>query len=264
MPRTLTEHVNDAVEHTILTKDEGPAVEVFNPNGDALICLVCEHASAFIPASLDGLGVAPEHRLSHAAWDPGAFEVSRALSQKLNAPFVAARVSRLVYDCNRPPSAPDAMPAKSEVVDVPGNSGLSDAQKAARIAEVYDPFHETVAQTLNGFAQPPSLVTIHSFTPVWHGTKRDVELGLLHDADDRLAKAMLAAAPAGFDTRLNAPYSATDGVTHTLRKHAIPRGVQNVMIEIRNDLITDQTGVTRFADCLSAMLTQALATQVAQ
>ncbi len=253
--------MSTAREHTILGPDDGPAAEVINPRGSAPICLVCEHASAFIPATLGDLGLAPEHRQSHAAWDIGGRDLATALSQRLDAPLVASRVSRLVYDCNRPPNAPGAIPEKSEVVEVPGNVGLSDAARAARATEVYDPFRSLLKTTLDGFAEPPVLVTIHSFTPVWFGQPREVELGLLHDSDDRLARAMLAEAPDGLDTRLNAPYSVTDGVTHTLREHAIPRGVQNVMIEVRNDLVSDAAGVARFAGILDTMLTRALATQ---
>nr|WP_281496156.1 N-formylglutamate amidohydrolase [Marivita sp. S6314] len=241
--------------------DEGPAAEVINPDGAAPVCLVCEHASAFIPASLKDLGVSPDQRFSHAAWDIGGRDLAMALSHALDAPLVASRVSRLVYDCNRPPSAPDAIPAKSEVINVPGNAHLGEADRVARIAEVYHPFRQTLHTTLDGFVSPPTLVTIHSFTPVWHGQKRDVQLGLLHDSDDRLAKAMLDAAPNGVNTQLNAPYSVTDGVTHTLREHAITRGLQNVMIEVRNDLISDPNGVARFAEILTDMLTHALAMQ---
>lgn len=252
-----------AGEHTILGQDEGPAAEVINLRGKTPICLVCEHASAFIPAALDGLGVAPEHRRSHAAWDIGGLDLAVALSERLDAPLVASRVSRLVYDCNRPPSARDAIPERSETVDVPGNQRLTDADRSARVTEVYEPFREMLRRTLDRFAEPPALVTIHSFTPVWFGQPRAVELGLLHDSDDRLARAMLAAAPAGMDARLNAPYSVTDGVTHTLREHAIPRGLRNVMIEVRNDLISDAAGVARFTEILCAMLSGALAIRVA-
>jgi predicted N-formylglutamate amidohydrolase len=80
------------------------------------------------------------------------------------------------------------------------------------------------------------LVTIHSFTPVYNGVRRSCEIGILHDADSRLADAMLAGT-IPFKMERNVPYSASDGVTHTLRTHAIPRGWPNVMIEIRNDLI---------------------------
>ena len=254
--------MNKTSTHTILADTEQPAAEVVTPQGKAPICLVCEHASAFIPASLNNLGVAPEQRLSHAAWDIGGRALAVALSQKLDAPLVMSRVSRLVYDCNRPPSATDAIPSKSEVIDVPGNLNLSASDRAARIADVYEPFKARLTTMLDTFETPPTLVTIHSFTPIWHGQPRDVQLGLLHDSDDRLAKAMLANAPDGIDSRLNAPYSVTDGVTHTLREHAIPRGLQNVMIEVRNDLISDAAGVETYATILAHMLTNALTPKV--
>ncbi len=249
--------------HTILGPDDWPAAEVINPQGTAPICLVCEHASAYVPASLAHLGVAPEHRKSHAAWDIGGLDLAVALSTRLNAPVVASRVSRLVYDCNRPPSAVGAIPERSEIVDVPGNVGLSDVARSARASEVYEPFRTLLEATLDQFDRPPALVTIHTFTPVWFGQPRDVELGLLHDRDDRLARAMLANRPDDLNAQLNAPYSVTDGVTHTLREHAIPRGLQNVMIEVRNDLVSDAAGVARFADILNTMLTKALAKQEA-
>ncbi|MFP7569491.1 N-formylglutamate amidohydrolase [Marivita sp. S2033] len=256
--------VSIKASHKVLGEDEGPAAEVINPDGTAPICLVCEHASAFFPASVNHLGVAPEHRESHAAWDIGGRDLAVALADRLDAPLVASRVSRLVYDCNRPPSATAAIPEKSEAIDVPGNLNLTETERAARICEVYDPFRNLLRATLDGFATPPALVTVHSFTPVWFGEPRDVELGLLHDSDDTLALAMLRAAPEDLDARLNAPYSVTDGVTHTLREHGIARGLQNVMIEVRNDLISDPAGVSRFATLLSDMLTRALNREAAQ
>ena len=50
---------------------------------------------------------------------------------------------------------------------------------------------------------------------------------------------MLTAAAADFPYKLerNVPYSAADGVTHTLKVHGVARGWPNVMLEIRNDLI---------------------------
>ena len=243
---------------SILASDDGPVAEVINPSGAADMCLVCEHASPAIPSSLNGLGLAEDERLSHAAWDIGALDLTRALAERLDAPAVVARISRLVYDCNRPPDAPGAITERSENIVVAGNQNLPDAARAARIAEIYEPFHATVTEALDGFRTPPALVTIHSFTPVWMGQPRDVELGLLHDTDDRLAKAMMAHRDARVDTQLNAPYDAHDGVTHMLQRHALPRGLQNVMIEVRNDLIDDPEGVERFADILAPMLTQAL------
>lgn len=217
----------------------GPPVEVIDPGGAAGLVLVCEHASADIPPVLGDLGLAPDARHSHAAWDIGAAALARRLSQMLSAPLVEARLSRLVYDCNRPPKAPDAIPSRVEAHDVPGNRGLDAAHRAARAAAIHDPFHAALARTL---ADRPdaALVTIHSFTPVWNGTPREVEIGFLHGADDRLAQAMLAAVPAGWVAALNAPYGPSDGVLHTIDRHGTAAGRASVMIEIRNDLLATQ------------------------
>ncbi len=247
--------------YQILTPADGHPAEVLNAAGRAPICLVCEHASAVIPPSLGTLGLAPEHRYSHAVWDLGAEDLARDLSRRLDAPLVLARVSRLVHDLNRPPGAPGAAPVQSGEIPVPGNRDLSEAERAARIAEIYEPFHARLSEVLDGFDAPPVLVTIHSFTPVWNGRTRRTELGLLHDADDRLAKAMLAEADGSLVTELNEPYSAQDGVTHTLARHATARGLTNVMIEVRNDLLDGAADAARIGAVLEPILAAALKTE---
>ena len=235
----------------------GDVARVENPGGTHAIVLVCEHASAAIPSAFGDLGLSPAARESHIAWDPGALAVARAMSERLNAVLVRSCVSRLVYDCNRPPEAADAMPARSEVFDIPGNAALTDADRAARIATFYRPFEALLDRTLA--AHPaPVVVTIHSFTPVYAGRPRAVEIGVLHDADARLADALLADPLPGLRTERNAPYGPQDGVTHTLCRHALPTGRPNVMLEIRNDLIaTPETAAAmgqRLADWLSRAL----------
>ena len=232
----------------------GPVFEVVKKGGAAPLCLVCEHASARIPPALQNLGLAAADRLSHAVWDPGAEALARRLSLTFDAPLVLSRISRLVIDCNRPPTRPDAVPHTVERITVPGNRGLTDAARAARIAEVYDPFHACVAETLEGFSAPPALVTIHSFAPVWHGERRMAEIGLLHDADPGLAKRMMCAAAGPFDVALNVPYSQADGVTHLLQQHGTARGLKCAMIEVRNDLLATESGVERVAEAIAPML----------
>lgn len=228
--------------------------------GGSRVVLVCEHASRRIPAPFDGLGLSTADSASHAAWDIGAWDVTKRMAAHLDASVVAASVSRLVYDCNRPPDAPDAMPARSEVIEVPGNRDLSAQDKAARVESYYRPFHGAMQRAL-AHATDPIIVTIHSFTATYHGTPRMVEIGILHDADTRLADAMLQVADAHTNLRVarNAPYGPSDGVTHTLREHALPAGHHNVMVEIRNDLITTPAQHDAMAVMLSRWLLDALA-----
>ncbi len=238
-------------------------VETINTGGPAPVVLVCEHASKFIPAYLNGLGLSEEAASSHAAWDPGALAVATLLSTKLNAPLIAQRISRLVYDCNRPPEAPSAMPEKSEIYEVPGNVSLSDEQRQDRVNKFYRPFQSEVMQTINAkyaSGQRPVMITIHSFTPVYNGKIRPVEVGVLHDSDTRFADALLdALCPSDLcDIQRNQPYGPEDGVTHTLINQAQSRGLLNVMIEIRNDLIAERADQMKIADLLGEAILQVL------
>ena len=186
-------------------------------------------------------------------------EVSAQMALRLNAVLVASRTSRLVFDCNRPPDASDAMPEQSEVFKIPGNVDLTAGQKADRVAAYYQPFHATVAEVI-AQKQRPILITVHSFTPVYNGKVRDVEIGVLHDSDARLADALLSRTGARMPhmVRRNDPYGPQDGVTHTLRKHAIPDGNLNVMLEVRNDLISSREAQIEMADLLSDWMSEAL------
>ena len=223
-----------------LTDDaKSNVVSVFGGDRAADILLICEHASNHIPAKFENLGLGEEALKSHVAWDPGAAEVTRLLAKRFNAPAVLSGISRLVYDCNRPPSAKDAMPEQSEVYHIPGNANLTELQKKQRVEDYYQPFEDAIAKVLNEHDVAPILVTIHSFTPTYHGKKREVEVGILHDEDSLIADAMLDYADQHEElcVRRNEPYGAEDGVTHTLKHHGIRNGLANVMIEIRNDLL---------------------------
>ncbi|MBZ0129804.1 MAG: N-formylglutamate amidohydrolase [Rhodobacteraceae bacterium] len=221
--------------------------------------ILCEHASNRFPARIGDLGLSDEAKISHAAWDPGALALATGMARHLRAPLVAATVSRLIYDCNRPPEAADAVPATSERFDIPGNRDLKPADRAARARAVYEPFSAEVSRVLD-LARPQALVTIHTFTPVYFGQPREVEIGILHDSDTRLADHVLDATTGGpWKVMRNQPYGPADGVTHSLRKHALARGLANVMIEVRNDLVADAAGLAAIGAFLNDAVQRALA-----
>ncbi|MDD9977825.1 MAG: N-formylglutamate amidohydrolase [Boseongicola sp.] len=248
----------DVLPMQILSPKDGPAAEVVNLGGRAAICLVCEHASRRIPESLGTLGLSTDDQSSHAAWDLGAGDLARQLSGRLDAPLVLGRISRLVHDCNRPPEQSDATPERTETIDIPGNRNLTSEERSARAREVYEAFHQLLSDTLDGFDTKPVLVTVHSFTPQWFGKKRDTQIGLLHDASDGMARAMMEVAPDKYKTELNQPYSAADGVTHLLAKHGTSRSIDNVMIEVRNDLLDDDAAIEDMAKTLTPMIEAAI------
>ena len=233
-----------------------PIIE--NPGAASPVILVCEHASNHIPAPWGDLGLTEAQARAHIAWDPGALGLARGLAARMDATLIHAPVSRLVYDCNRGPDMPGAMPARSEVHDVPGNAAIDAAERLARTKAVYLPWANglhTLIATRIATGRRPILITIHSFTPVYFGKPRAVEFGIIHDADPALALAVHAASRGtGLNAQVNEPYSAKDDVTHTLRLQATPYGLPNVMLEIRNDLIADTAAEEAMAARLAPVL----------
>ncbi|HWU64645.1 MAG TPA: N-formylglutamate amidohydrolase [Ensifer sp.] len=251
---------------SVLSADEIDPVGVELAGGQGPFVIVCEHASSTLPRAMGDMGLSEETRLSHIAWDPGALAVARMLSARFDSPLVFQKFSRLVYDCNRPPESPAAMPAKSEIFAVPANETIDGAERLARTRALYRPFHAAISKLIDertcaGLAT--SLITVHSFTPVYFGKPRAVEVGILHDADSRFADGILSAAASDrrYDLRRNEPYGPADGVTHSLILHGISRGIPNVMIEVRNDLIADQTGQGVMAGYLSELIAEAIGAQ---
>ena len=244
-----------------LRAETGPSFDIVNAQGRSPVVLICEHASNYIPSSFASLGLKESDLQRHIAWDIGAEGTSRLLSRLLDAPLILQRYSRLLYDCNRGPENPSAIPEVSETTEIPGNRNLSVEDKLWRINHIARPFHHAIEQFLDTRAAKSMRaipVSIHSFTKVYKGKERAVELGLLFDRDPWLANHLVKSFP-GVNTQLNEPYGPKDGVMHLMNLHASPRGLNHLMIEIRNDLIETERGQQQWAQRLSIPLQQAAA-----
>lgn len=238
----------------------GEPATVTNGKGRGRLVIACDHASNHIPAEFGMLGLAPAELDRHIAWDPGAAPVARMMSSLLDAPLVESGISRLVCDCNRAPDAPDLIAEESESTLVPGNRGLDAAERARRAALAHAPFHAALARVIEArlaARQETWLVTVHSFTPVYRGSWRPWEIGIVHDEDERLSMPLIEALrrrePA-LKVGRNQPYSPADRVYYTLERHARARGLPCAMIEIRNDEIASSAGQRRFGQMLAEIL----------
>ncbi|WP_110570992.1 N-formylglutamate amidohydrolase [Yoonia vestfoldensis] len=234
------------------------------------VILICEHASNHFvePWLIDDADLLA----SHAASDPGALDLALALGPLLaqqhgGAELVHAPLSRLIYDLNRSPDRPDACPAQTELHHIVLNDALGVTERLARMESLYLPFHNLVRARIAralALGRRPVVLTIHSFSPTWHGLPRTVEFGVIHDDLPRLARQIVAeAGDLALKTELNAPYSAADHVTHTLRLHALPYGLDNAMLEFRNDLIATPADRAALSQRLARVLSRAI-TKVAE
>lgn len=222
-------------------------VTVERSDGAGPLVLVCDHASNEIPAGFSALGVASAAMTAHVAWDPGALQVAQAIAAATDSALIYPRASRLLLDCNRTPDAPGSIVERSEDTEVPGNRDLPLAERLARVRRIYTPFHAAIDAVIDARLArkaPTSVIAIHSFTPVYHGSARPWDVGVLYDRDRRLADRLLAGLRADGDIVVgdNEPYAPRDGVYHTLSRHAEARLLPSVMIEIRNDRLADRAG----------------------
>jgi predicted N-formylglutamate amidohydrolase len=240
-----------------------PPFSVVNENGASPFVLVCEHASRFIPKSYEGLGL-PESELSrHIAWDIGAQEVAVRLGQFLDAPLILAGYSRLIIDLNRPLGSPTSIPEISELTAVPGNIGLGEDERNRRAALYFTPFHNKLTEILDARLARggrPIVVGIHSFTSVFKGVSRPWHGGILFRRSASFGKAF-AAALGGEDERVaeNQPYQIGGESDYTVPVHGEARGLEAVLVEMRQDLIADDRGAAKWAERLAVALSASLA-----
>jgi predicted N-formylglutamate amidohydrolase len=225
-------------------------VEILNESGSSEIVLLCEHASNHIPAEYADLGLPPEQLQRHIAWDIGAAAVTRRLSTLLGAPAFLGTYSRLFIDLNRPIDAPDSIPVRSEDTDVPENAKLDLLQRTRRADLVFTPFHRRVAAHLDrrNAGQPVRLVSIHSFTPIFFGVARPWDAGVLFDRAVGLGHqtAERLRSP-GLTIGVNEPYKTDRLGDYAIPIHGDDRNIPAIMIEIRNDLISDAVGIEQWA-----------------
>jgi predicted N-formylglutamate amidohydrolase len=251
------------MEHLpLLGEGDPPPVRVLRPRGGSPFVLTGDHAGRAFPRRLGDLGLSEIELGRHIAWDIGIAAVTGLLSDALDAPAVLQAYSRLVIDCNRRPQWDSSIPTVSETTAIPGNVGISPRQRAARCREIFQPYHDRIAELLDaraGGGRRSVLVAMHSFTPIFKGVARSVELGVLYNPDARdtsLPRIMLDLLRAEGDLVVgdNQPYAITGNSDYTVPVHGEARGLPHVEIEIRQDLIADAAGQAAWAARLAGLL----------
>jgi predicted N-formylglutamate amidohydrolase len=245
----------------LLDREDVPPVHEHNAAGRSPFLLTSDHYGRSIPRRLGDLGLSASALARHIAWDIGIAGVADALSKHLDAHLIAQRYSRLVIDCNRPPGAASSIPRLSEATIIPGNEGLAHDDVKARRGAIFDPYHRRIAEAIDRRLRdglPTVLVSLHSFTPLYAGVARPWHIGTLYHRDGRLPPLLLKWLRAEADLVVgdNEPYAVSDETDYTIPVHGEARGLMNSGIEIRQDLIADQSGQQQWADRLARILAQ--------
>ncbi len=223
--------------------------------------ILCDHATNVVPPWVPDrqLGLPADELERHIAFDIGAAGVAVRLAERLNAPVVLSNFSRLVIDPNRGEDDPTLVRRLYDETIIPANRHMDAAEIERRLDTCYRPYHDAV-ERMAARRSDTSIVSIHSFTPqLRHKSPRPWHVGLLFAEDTRLSLplAELLARDETLVIGLNEPYSGfLPG--DTIDRHAIRKGRQNTLIELRSDLIEDEAGQADWAERLADVLPEAL------
>jgi predicted N-formylglutamate amidohydrolase len=198
----------------------------------------------------------------HIAWDIGAAALAKRLADALDAFLIIQTYSRLAIDCNRPPHSPSSIAPISESTPIPGNQHVGPADADARRRQIFQPYHDRVSAELdarNVLGRSTILVALHSFTPEFKGENRPWDIGVLYNRDAQLARILLALfrGESGLVVGDNQPYSVSDETDYTIPIHDERRSIPHVELEIRQDLLADESGQMACAQRLVRALRRA-------
>lgn len=227
------------------------------------VVFLCDHAQNTIPAEYRNLGLPPDQLSRHIAYDIGAETLTMRLAELCGAPAVMSQFSRLLIDPNRGEDDPTLVMRFSDGAIVPGNARIGDDEIARRIDRFFRPYDQAISETIETSMATgvlPVIVSIHSFTPFWRGVARPWEVGILWATDGRFSRPLIDALRDEGDLTVgdNEPYQgALKG--DVIDRHALRRGLSNTLIEVRQDLIADPSGVAAWAERLYRLMKPILA-----
>ena len=232
--------------------------EWVNRDGGGPVLLLCEHASNWMPEDYGGLGLSQSDRERHIAWDIGAAAVARRIAERTGAPLILSGASRLLIDLNRPLTSRSSIPEQSEATAVPGNIGIAEAEREARAERWFHPFQREVQGWLDrakARGERPAVVGIHSFTPVFLGVRRPWHVGILYRKSAAYAGRLIEGL-GGAEAMIagNQPYQIDDDSDYTVPVHGEARGLESVLVELRQDLVAGPRGQAEWADRLTPLL----------
>jgi predicted N-formylglutamate amidohydrolase len=205
------------------------------------LVVTCEHASSAVPARYAEAFRAWSAALAgHRGHDAGSLQLAQYLARRLRAPLFAGRYSRLLVDLNRS--------AHNRAVLSPPARALPAAERERIMTEHYQPFRRAVRETIARKIEDGRRVlhlSVHSFTPVLAGRRREADVGLLYDPSRRFERALslalqrsLRKLSPGLRVRRNYPYrGVTDGHTTALRKVFPVSRYAGIEIEVNQAIV---------------------------
>ena len=206
------------------------------------LILSCEHGGNVVPDEFQFALDSPharQHLNSHRGWDPGSLEAAQFFAEKSGAPLIHSTTSRLLVDLNR--SLGNSQLFSRFITPI-----ASEARQAI-LEQHYHPYRKRIEQALlaarNAGARVVHL-SVHTFTPIFRGVRRNLDIGLLFDPDRDFEhelcvtwQRILQSRDPKLRVELNQPYlGIDDGLTTAMRRQFDDCDYAGIELEINNRL----------------------------
>ena len=229
--------------------------EIIEGDYDGGMVLLADHAMNRLPERYGSLGLPDGAFSRHIAYDIGIEGLTRQLAARLDVPAVLGCFSRLLIDPNRGEDDPTLIMKISDGAIVPGNYPITEEEWNGRLDTYHRPYHRAVERTLakaGASGRAPLVLSLHSFTPAWKGVPRPWHAAVLWDSDYRAVRPLLDGLRKDPDLVVgdNEPY---DGALRgdTMYRHCMTSGTPHALLEVRQDLIADETGIAAWTERLA-------------
>jgi predicted N-formylglutamate amidohydrolase len=186
------------------------------------LLISCEHAGNDVPEEYEHLFAHdPETLQTHRGIDIGALKLTNTIADELGQEPYVHTITRLLVDLNRSVQSPTLFSEFTEQQPIEIREDI--------FTNYYRPHRQQVEERIQQIIDAGNRalhVGIHTFTPIWEGKQRDVDIGFLFDPTRTgeqefcgyWRKAISEQSPR-LRLRMNQPYRGTmDGFTTYLRR----------------------------------------------
>lgn len=211
---------------------------------DRQLIITCEHAGNQVPQEYRHLFEhSPETLGTHRGIDIGALELTNTIAKKMEQEAYLHTVTRLLVDLNRSVQSPALFSefTREESLNV----------REEIFEKYYQPHREKVQEEIEDIiagGDQAIHLGVHTFTPIWKGREREVDVGFLYDPTREEEQSFcqswrqeLNLRFSGLSLKMNKPYRGTmDGFTTYLRRNYKARNYLGMEIEV-NQRFTDRS-----------------------
>ena len=234
--------------------------KIFNKKMRSNYILICDHATNFIDnqISKNSLKLKKKDLKRHIAYDIGALELSKLLSNNLNCILIYTIFSRLLIDPNRDPKDPTSIMKFYDKTVIKGNILLTKKEKELRINNLYSPYHEKISEIVIknkkiNYGTFPKIISVHTFSKeLSNDEKRPWDIGVLWFKENNFSKNLLKNLKKNKNLTIgeNEPY---DGKLpgSTLDKQCNKFKIEHALLEVRNDHLTTKNKVYKWAKLIT-------------